>query len=243
MAYDALTNIATFNPTDDLAANTEYTATIKGGASGVKDLAGNPLAADEVSTFTTGTTTCTPPIALGAATPFGSFGGGAGITNQGDNTVINGDIGTTAASTLVTGFHDSTGDSYTETCPTLGAAVGCGLVNGRIYTAPPPPVIFGPGGPFGGTAETLAIATAAASDALIAFNALSPASLPGGTDPGAGELGGLTLAPGIYMAAGGTFLITGTDLTLDGQGDPNAVWVFQTASFTHRGRSGSTSQH
>ena len=29
------------------------------------------------------------------------------------------------------------------------------------------------------------------------------------------------------MAAGGTFLLTGSDLTLDGQGDPNAVWVFQ----------------
>jgi hypothetical protein len=49
-------------------------------------------------------------------------------------------------------------------------------------------------------------------------------------DPGAGQLGGLTLAPGIYKAAGATFLLTGSDLTLDGQGDPNAVWVFQTAA-------------
>ena len=74
------------------------------------------------------------------------------------------------------------------------------------------------------------IATAAASDALIAYNNISPASLPGGSDPGAGQLGGLTLAPGIYQAAGGTFLLTGSDLTLDGQGDPNAVWIFQTAA-------------
>ena len=35
--------------------NTVYTATIKGGGSGVKDLAGNALAADRVWTFTTGT--------------------------------------------------------------------------------------------------------------------------------------------------------------------------------------------
>jgi hypothetical protein len=43
-------------------------------------------------------------------------------------------------------------------------------------------------------------------------------------------LGGLTLAPGTYTAAGGAFLLTGSDLTLDGQGDANAIWVFQMAS-------------
>lgn len=74
------------------------------------------------------------------------------------------------------------------------------------------------------------IATNARADAQTAFNNLSPASLPGGTDPNAGQLGGLTLAPGIYNAAGGSFLITGSDLTLDAQGDATAVWVFQTAS-------------
>jgi len=56
------------------------------------------------------------------------------------------------------------------------------------------------------------------------------ASKPGGTDPGAGELGGLTLAPGIYKAASGTFNITNLDLTLDAMGNPNAVWIFQTAA-------------
>jgi hypothetical protein len=43
-------------------------------------------------------------------------------------------------------------------------------------------------------------------------------------------LGGLTLAPGTYTAAGGAFFLTGSDLTLDGQGDTNAIWVFQMAS-------------
>jgi hypothetical protein len=54
--------------------------------------------------------------------------------------------------------------------------------------------------------------------------------MPGGTDPGAGQLGGLTLMPGIYKAAGGSFLLTGSDLTLDAQGDANAIWVFQMAT-------------
>jgi hypothetical protein len=40
------------------------------------------------------------------------------------------------------------------------------------------------------------------------------------------ELGGTTLKPGVYASAAGTFLITGT-LTLDAQGDPNAVFIFQ----------------
>ena len=43
------------------------------------------------------------------------------------------------------------------------------------------------------------------------------------------ELGGRTLLPGIYDSASGTFHITGT-LTLDSHGDPNAVFVFKTAS-------------
>lgn len=47
-----------------------------------------------------------------------------------------------------------------------------------------------------------------------------------------GELGGLTLAPGLYKAPGGSFDITSVDLTLDAQGDPNAVWIFQMPSST-----------
>jgi hypothetical protein len=44
------------------------------------------------------------------------------------------------------------------------------------------------------------------------------------------ELGGLTLAPGLYKSASGEFGITLVDLTLDAQGDQNAVWIFQMAS-------------
>jgi len=45
-----------------------------------------------------------------------------------------------------------------------------------------------------------------------------------------GELGAKTLAPGLYRSAPGSFAITSVDLTLDAQGDPNAVWIFQMAS-------------
>lgn len=44
-----------------------------------------------------------------------------------------------------------------------------------------------------------------------------------------GDQGGLTLAPGVYKSTS-TLLIQSGDLTLDAQGDSNAVFVFQVAS-------------
>ncbi len=222
VSYDATNNIATFTPLANLTASTSYTATITSAAT---DVAGNPVAAGTTAnpwTFTTGTVAGQTPPNLGTASTFGSIGGGAGITNSGIKTVINGDIGTTGASTLVTGFHDAgPGCTYTET------PLNVGMVNGNIDTAPPPPTVACPSE---GTAATFAIATQAAADANAAYIDISPAAMPGGTDPGSGQLALLTLPPGVYKATAGSFLITGGDLTLDAQGDANAVWVFQMAT-------------
>ena len=160
----------------------------------------------------------TTPVDLGAAAPFAGFGGGSGLTNQGIFSVINGDIGTTGASPLITGFHDTGATVYTETPLNIGA------VNGTIHTATAP----------SGSAPGV-IAAAVALAAQNAFDNLSPAARPGGIDVsslggGAGQLGNRTLAPGIYKSAPGTFAIQGGDLTLDAGGDPNAVWVFQMAT-------------
>ena len=226
VTYDAASNIATFTPASNLAANALFTATVTTGAA---DLAGNALASNFVWTFTTGATTTGPgPVNLGSAGTFAGAGGAAGATNQGTLTVINGDLGTTGASTTVTGFHDTTvpyiqfsaGCIYTET------TLNVGTVNGTIYTAPPPPTTLTC--PNEGTAATFAIATQALADAQTAFNTLK--GMPGGPDPGSGQLGGLTLAAGVYTSASGSFMITGSDLTLDTKGDANAVWVFQMAS-------------
>jgi hypothetical protein len=232
VTLDVTGTIATFTPSSDLAPSTSYIATITTGAA---DLADNALASDYVWSFTTGTAAaCLPPPTLGAVAPFGGFGGGAGMTNQGINTVIHGDIGTTGASTTMTGFHDNlvaylppAGCIYTET------PLNIGDVTGQIFTAPPPPTITCPNE---GTAVTFATATAAAAAALAAYNNL--AGLPSGPDPGAGQLGGLTLAPGTYTAAAGSFLLTGSDLTLDAQGNANAVWVFQMATSLTVGAAG-----
>lgn len=53
VAFAAATRTATLTPSAALTPSTSYTATVKGGAAGVADLAGNPLAADLVWSFTT----------------------------------------------------------------------------------------------------------------------------------------------------------------------------------------------
>jgi hypothetical protein len=226
VALDPATGqIATFTPQSALTGGLTYTATIEGGATGVKDLAvpANTMLSNFTWNFTVAATAaaCPVPISLASAAPFGTFGGSAGTTNSGILTVINGDIGTTAVSTKVTGFHDTgVGCTYTEV---LGADVGA--VNGLIFTAPPPPTVSCPNE---GTAATAAIAMQAAADALTAYNAL--VARAAGPDPGAGNLANLVLVPGDYTAAAGTFKIQGGDLTLDARGDANAVWVFQMAT-------------
>jgi len=75
------------------------------------------------------------------------------------------------------------------------------------------------------------IADQAKADLLVAFNDAKSRSTGAISLPG--QLGGLTLAPGLY-ANSTTSGISGTGanaiLTLDGQGDTNAVWIFKTGS-------------
>jgi hypothetical protein len=199
-----------FTPNSPLLEDKLYTCTITTGA---QSIAGIPMANNYVWNFTTMKVIVIPPVTTGLF--FGVFGGNAGITNQGLLTVINGNIGTTAASTLMTGFRDaSTGDVYTTT------PLNNGRVTDGIFTAAPAP----------GNATKAATALTGLNEARALYNSISPASMPGGLDPGAGELGGLTLAPDIYKSASGTFKITNGDLTLDALGNPNAVFVFQCAS-------------
>jgi hypothetical protein len=221
VVLDAATGlIATFTPQVALEAGQTYTATVLGGANGVEDLAvpGNEMVGNFTWSFTAGPATgkCLAPIALASAAPFATYGGTAGMTNTGTLTVINGDVGTIATGTSsITGFNDTAGDVYTET----GANIG--TVNGTIYTctnSTTGPTSTGP------NAAYCSIATQARLDAQKAY--LAMAALPPGANPG-GNLAGLTLAPGVYTAPAGSFLIQGGDLTLDAQGNANAVWVFQ----------------
>lgn len=224
VVVDAVTGtIATFTPQSALTAGETYTATIRGGAAGVKDLA---VPADTMPnsfkwSFTAQAATghCVAAVALGSVAPYGTYGGSAGMTNSGILTVINGDIGTIATGTSsITGFHDTAGDIYTQTTTNIGA------VNGTIYTcthSTTGPTAAAP------NVANCNIATQSRMDAQSAYLHLE--GLPPGANPG-GNLASLTLAPGVYTAPAGSFLVQGGDLTLDAAGDANAVWVFQMAT-------------
>ncbi|MGC1658844.1 MAG: Ig-like domain-containing protein [Candidatus Acidiferrales bacterium] len=185
VAYDPADQIATFTPSADLDASTQYTAAI---SPAVEDLAGNALVAGLVPnpwSFTTGTGTGTAlaPINLGSAGNFAIMANAA-ITTTGGG-IVNGDAG-------------------------LGGAGSDGLspsqVNGTIY---------GPG----------PVVTQAETDLLTAYNQAVADSANSTTET---DIGGLTLTPGLYVAS--TTLDISTNVTLDAQGNPNAVFVFKVGS-------------
>jgi hypothetical protein len=226
VSYDAIDFIATFTPNAPLTASTTYTATVTDGAT---DLAGNPLGttgAPNPWTFTTGTAIVPPPIVLGSTIAlFGVFGGGSGMTNQGLLTVVNGEIGTTGASTTVTGFYDKSVAAVAGVypCSYTVTPLNMGLVNGAIDTAPPPP---SPACATEGNAATMAIATEAALEARTAYTTLQGLPSDGAL---AAEIGDTTIYPGVYTNASSVGITKGP-LTLDAKGDPNAYWVFQIGS-------------
>ncbi|WP_371502904.1 ice-binding family protein [Kitasatospora sp. NBC_00374] len=123
----------------------------------------------------------------------------------------------------------------------LGAADSFAVLGGQSVTNTGPSVITGDVGVSPGTSitgllpvqvigaihQTDAVAAQAQADLTSAYNnAAGQASDFTLTSPG--DLGGQTLVPGVYTAAS-SINLTGT-LTLDAQGDPNAVWVFQVGS-------------
>ena len=99
-------------------------------------------------------------------------------------------------------------------------------ITGDLGIHPAAAVTGFPPGTVNGTIHAAdAVALQAKSDLVIAYSdaAGRPATATHGT------LGGLTLVSGVYNSGGVVLDLTGT-LTLDGQNDPNAVWVFQATS-------------
>ena len=74
---------------------------------------------------------------------------------------------------------------------------------------------------------TAVMLTQAQNDLTTAYNDAAGRSL-GAVDVANADLGGRTLAPGLYKSTG-TLNVTG-NLTLDAQGDANAIYIFQVAS-------------
>jgi Ice-binding-like len=106
------------------------------------------------------------------------------------------------------------------------ASTGATVINGNLGISPAKAVTgFPPGIVHGAIHKGDAVALQAQSDLTTAYTdaAGRPVTATHGT------LGGLTLASGVYTAGGVVLDLTGT-LTLDGQNNPNAVWIFKATS-------------
>jgi hypothetical protein len=148
-------------------------------------------------------------------------------------------LAVTLIATLVT-FAITQSRARAATAPVnLGTAGSFAVLGGQAVTNTGPSVITGdvgvspgtaitgfpPGTVFGATHSADAVAAQAQTDLTTAYNdaaGRTPATaLPA-------DLGGLTLTSGVYNASSSLGL-TGT-VTLDGQGDPNAVFIIQVGS-------------
>ncbi len=127
----------------------------------------------------------------------------------------------TAQSFAVLGGSTVTNTGTTNIVGDVGVTPGTAIVGF-------PPGIVAPGKP--GSTGTLhasdALAISAHNAVITAFNTL--AGLPSTANLTGQDLGGLTLAPGVYTFSSAAQL-TGT-LTLNAAGDPNARFVFQIGS-------------
>lgn len=195
-------NVATFNPTDDLIVNKEYTATITVAAA---DLAGNPMAASKIWSFSTSELFDNPSVIdLGAAGTIVIFGD-SGISTV-PTSVITGDIGTTSAAGTLTGFgliSDST-----NVFSTSSQVVGGGKVYAFDYSIPTPDNM---------TLASGAIGTAYTDGAGRAADA---------TELFAGDITGKTLRRGVYKWTTNVHADI-ANFTL--KGSATDVWIFITS--------------
>ncbi len=197
--------LVTFQPANNLAASTIYTATL---TTAVTDLATNALAADYSWTFETGDTIATGPEPVNLRTA-GDFVilTKTGITNV-FQSAITGNIG--ASPITATAMNN----------------VSCDEMTGIIYGADDAYVASAGGRAcFAGTAPDNTLVANAVLDMGTAYNDAAGRTTPDFTELHAGDVSGKTLVPGLYKW--GTNVLINTDVTL--AGGANDVWIFQIA--------------
>lgn len=205
-AVTYLGTTAVFNPDSNLTASAVYTARI---TTGVKDLAGNALAVAKTWSFTIGSGVAAgpAPVVLGGAGNFVILTK-TGITNTGSHSsAITGNIG---SSPITAAAMDN---------------VFCAEMTGSIYGADAGYTGSGDVTCFKGLAADITLVGNAVLDMETAYTDAAGRTLPDFTELGAGDISGMTLAPGLYKW--GTGVLINSNVTLNG--GPNDVWIFQIA--------------
>jgi hypothetical protein len=130
----------------------------------------------------------------------------------------------TQASALATFVDLGRADSYAVLAGSATTNTGPSVINGDVGVSPGSSITgFGPPAVVNGTIHSADTeAQNAQTDLIAAYDDAAGQASDGALPP---EAGGLTLVPGVYTNSSSVGL-TGT-LTLDAQGDPDAVWVFQ----------------
>ncbi len=135
-------------------------------------------------------------------------------------------LGLTGSAIAATTVNLGTADSFAILAGSTITNTGSSVISGDLGLSPGTAVTGFPPGTLNGIQHAAdAAAIQAQTDLTAAYNAA--AQTPVSTVPT--ELGGTTKTAGVYDSASGTFEITGA-LTLDAQGNPNAVFIFKTAS-------------
>ncbi len=119
-------------------------------------------------------------------------------------------------------FEILAGSTVTNTGPTIITGGDLGLSPGSAVTGFPPGTLTPPAVMH----ITDPIAAQAQLDLTTAY--LYAAGLPGGAVL-PGDMSGLTFTPGLYKTSS-TVMLSSGNVTLDGQGDANAVFIFQVGS-------------
>jgi hypothetical protein len=119
-------------------------------------------------------------------------------------------------------FEVLAGSTVTNTGPTVITGGNLGLSPGSAVTGFPPGALTPP------AVMLVTDPTAATAEMDLTTAYLYAAGLPGGAVL-AGDLSGLTITPGLYTNSS-TVMLSAGNVTLDAQGDPNAVFIFQIGS-------------
>ena len=131
------------------------------------------------------------------------------------------------AANVVAGIPLGSAQSFGVLAASTVTNTGSTIVTGSVGISPGSAIVGFPPGIATGTMHVAdAPATQAQSDLAGAYNAA--AAMPCTVDLTGQDLGGLTLAPGVYCFSSSAQL-TGT-LTLDAQGNPDATFVFRIGS-------------